>query len=730
MSDQSKLSSWRQLLHNAMIWVFALVMILGTTLILSINLVGASQVSVTEGQPAATNIFAPRSLTYTSDVLTARAREQARSSVADVYTPLDLSIGRAQLARARAVFSFIDVVRADARASIDDKLRYLQAITNLVVEEQVALDLLELNQADYEVAKTETLRIIDNIMRQEISVTQLLDARRAARRQASLELTPKQNNVVTNLAYQFVVETVFADGEATAARRQEAAAAVTPVIRSVAQDQRIIRTGEIVTEVDVELLMQLGLLRQEPDWRDVGSMFMVALLSVTLVTLYWQQFMLRLHNNGRYLVVLGAFLLLFTLAARIMVDATGFLPYLYPLAALSLIVSVVYDTRFAILITLVMAALVGFMAPNSLELSMYTATGGLLAVLTLRDAQRVTAFFRAGVLAALGHIAIITIFRLPHDIEVMTYLQQLLYGLGNGLLSAALTMAGFYILGGLFGIITILQLQDLSRLDHPLLQELLRKAPGTYHHSIMVANLAEQAAERVRANSALVRVGAFYHDIGKMNRPPFFTENQEGVNPHDSLDAYTSARIIVSHVSDGLDLARRYHLPERIKDFIAQHHGTRLVAGFYHKAREQAGPEANEVDKDQFRYPGPRPRSREAGIVMLADAVEATSGAVRPNTAGAIEKLVNTIIDDDLMQGQLDDSGLTLGNIKRIRESFIETLKGRYHVRVRYPGNETLAAENAPEASPVRDASSQETAVTPAARQPVSTPLAPQDLPG
>jgi putative nucleotidyltransferase with HDIG domain len=293
------------------------------------------------------------------------------------------------------------------------------------------------------------------------------------------------------------------------------------------------------------------------------------------------------------------------------------------------------------------------------------------------------------------------------------------YGLANGIFSAALTLAGFFIMGGLFGLTTTLQLQELSRLDHPLLQELLRRAPGTYHHSIMVANLAEQAAECIKANSTLVRVGAFYHDIGKMNRPPFFIENQEGVNPHDSLDPYSSARIIISHVSDGLELARRYRLPDRIRDFIAEHHGDRVVKGFYARAREQAGNEADEVDVERFKHRGPRPRSRETGIVMLADAVEATSSALRPDTEKAIEKLVNSLIDDHLMEGQLDNSGLTLGDIKLIRASFIDNLKGRFHVRVKYPGNEAMAIDGA---LPI--------ASTMPVPEPGQNPLLSRDLPG
>ncbi len=680
------------------IYVFATILTAGLTLILSLNVVWSSQVTAVLDEPAPADIFAPRSITFTSEILTTRARESARNSIADAYTPLDLSIGREQLASATAIFNFIETVRADTVASDHDKIGYLQNIVDLQVDQQVALDLLAMSQVDYESARSEILGIVDDLMREEIRAPQLPDFQAAARRQASLGLTQAQSNVVTSLAFQFIMPTVFPDNESTAAAREAAAEAVQPVTRSIAQDQRIVRAGELVTAEDMELLGQLGLLRRDVDWRTVASGFLVSLVSVTLIVLYWQKYSRGFGDSARYLAVLGGLILLFALAAKLMAPASANWSLLFPLAALSMILAVVFELRFAILVTVIVGTIFGLAAPDSLRLAIYATVGGLLAILTLRDAQRIVSYFRSGLLAVLGMLAVVLIFAFPLEPEPVSLLSQSIYVLGNGLLSAAVTLVGFFILGGAFGIITTVQLQDLSRLDHPLLQELLRRAPGTYHHSIMVANLAEQAAERVNANSTLVRVGAFYHDIGKMNRPPFFTENQEGINPHDSLDPYTSARIILSHVPDGLELARQYRLPDKIRDFIAEHHGTRLVKGFYFKARSQAGDAADEVDPEKFRYAGPRPHTRESGIVMLADAIEATSSALRPDSLAAIEKLVNGIVDEDVMEGQLDRSGLTLGDIERIRASFIETLKGRFHVRVKYPGNERLEGPEAPAA--------------------------------
>lgn len=677
--------------------IFVISLTISMTLILSIDLPGSNQVSVTIGQPAPNDIFSPRSITYTSDLLTTQAREQASRVVSEVYTPLDLGIGRSQLAMARDTLTFVEAVRADSSATIERKLDYLEAIDGVVISEEVGQTLLELSQADFDEVRSNIFVIIEDLMRQEIRPSQLNDFQRTARRLASLELSTAQTSVVTELAYQFIVPTVFPNEEATATARSEAATAVQPVTRSVARDQRIVRAGEIVTENDHELLTELGLLQQSTDWRRMVSMGIASLLIVTLISLYWVRFQRDDFPNGRYLGVLGGLISIFTLTGKIMA-ASDVLAYWFPLAALSLLLAVVYDTRFSITVTVLMAGLIGFISPNSLEIAIYLATGGILSVLTLRDSQRMSAFFRAGMMAALGYFVIIVMFWLlsetdpnPVDIALPT-----LYALGNGLLSSALTLAGFYLLGGIFGIVTILQLQDLSRLDHPLLRELLRRAPGTYHHSIMVANLAEQAAERIGANSTLVRVSAFYHDVGKMVRPPFFVENQEGVDPHTSLDPYTSARIIISHVADGIALARQYRLPFLVQNIIAEHHGNRVVKSFFRKAQEAAG-EGGEIEMGSFRYPGPRPGSRESAIVMLADAIDATSTAVRPNTEKAIEKLVNTIIEDDILEGQLNSSNLSMGDIEQMRASFIETLKGRFHVRVQYPGNELLLTDNIPE---------------------------------
>jgi len=243
--------------------------------------------------------------------------------------------------------------------------------------------------------------------------------------------------------------------------------------------------------------------------------------------------------------------------------------------------------------------------------------------------------------------------------------------------------------GRAFGITTSLQLLDLARPTHPLFRQLLLKAPGTYHHSIIVGNMAERAAELVGADPLLARVGAYYHDIGKTQRPYFYIENQaEGSNPHDRLDPKTSAQIIIGHVRDGVALAREYGLPERVQDIIAQHHGTTTAAFFYRTASKEAKEQGTgEVNEDDFRYPGPRPDTREAAIVMLAD-VEAVVRSVRPASPAEMEDLIRQFIEEKLISGQLDRCHLTLRDLDHIREAFSGVLKSIFHPRIQYPEDE------------------------------------------
>ena len=374
------------------------------------------------------------------------------------------------------------------------------------------------------------------------------------------------------------------------------------------------------------------------------------------------------------------------LTAKVMLVPHDWLPYLYPLAALSMLTAVLLDFRASVIVTVGFVLAAFYLNQNNGTLVPYLAVGSVLGALILGRAERLMAFLWAGVAVAAGNLLVIAAFRAPFaDMAPDRLLQLHLVVLLNGGLSASIAMIGYLILGNLFGITTSLHLTELSRPTHPLLRHLLLKASGTYHHTIVVSNMAERAAAAIGADAFLVRVGAYYHDIGKTVRPYFFTENiSDGSSPHDKLDPLTSAQIIISHVTDGLDLARKYRLPARIQDFIAEHHGRSLVKYFYIQAQQQAEP-GETVNEADFRYPGPSPRSKETAILLLADTCEAAVRAMHPATREALEALVNRLIDERVAEGELNSCNLTFRELQTIKEVFLQVLQGVHHPRIQYP---------------------------------------------
>jgi putative nucleotidyltransferase with HDIG domain len=333
----------------------------------------------------------------------------------------------------------------------------------------------------------------------------------------------------------------------------------------------------------------------------------------------------------------------------------------------------------------VLSVILAWIAGGSLEVGVIAAAGTMAGALAAWRKDRMIAYFFAGAEVALVQVAAYGAFFLASRADDWTAASLVTFELVvSGVLSSLLAVGSFALLGRLFGILTTMHLLELANPTQPLLRRLLMEAPGTYHHSIMVGNLAERAAEVIGADSLLVRVAAYYHDIGKLERPWAFIENQADTlgNIHDTLDPAESARIIAAHVTDGSKLAERAGLPPRIREMIPQHHGTRTISFFYQQASEQT-PET--VDAALFTYPGPRPQSREAAILMLADSTEAAARASRDHSREAIEDLVERIVRQRLEEGQFDDCNLTLRDLTQIKHSFVTLLTGIYHPRLPYP---------------------------------------------
>jgi putative nucleotidyltransferase with HDIG domain len=463
-------------------------------------------------------------------------------------------------------------------------------------------------------------------------------------------------------------------------------------MRLIKENQIIVRSGEIVTDLDIEALEALDLLTLEIEWLTISGVFLFAFLLALSTSVYLWHNEASLLDRPHHLLLLLLLLLVFTLLAKWGPSLSPAQQYLVPLATLGMLVTVLFGARLGAVVHAVLCLVVAYAADGQLGLLLYELTGGLVGLFALRQIKRINTFTWAGAYVMLANAVVVIAFSLLSGESLTLETGQLaMAGVINGAISAVVTLGGYYLLGMMFNITTALQLLDLARPTHPLMRELLLKAPGTYHHSIMVGNMAEQAAEAVGANALLARVGAFYHDIGKTVRPYFFSENQmEGSNPHDLLDPGTSAQIIRSHTRDGLELARRYRLPKVIQSFVSEHHGTGKIGYFYHRAVQEYG--EDQVDEAEYRHLGPTPQSKESAIVMMADSCEAAVRSVRPQDPEELERLIHNIIGGKLSSGQLSDVPLTLQEISIVTSSFVDTLQGVFHPRVRYPGSERLVA--------------------------------------
>jgi len=668
----------------------------GTTgVVIAFPLLPTGRVILEERDIAPQDIRAPRSITYESAILQAREQEQAAATLKPIYTRPDPALARQQLDRVRQVLDYLGSVRADTLASSAQQRAWILAVPELDNLSLETLDsLLALSDESWDRVQLETLAVIDQAMRREIREGYLESAREGVPALVSLDLSDEEAAVTIALVQHFLVPNSFLDPEATAEARTRAREGVGPVIRTFEANQIVVREGERVEALDIEVLDQLGLRQSQVKWTDFADAGLLAMLMTSMLCLYLARFQSDVLWNGQQLLLLVLLTSLSVLGAGLMVPGGLVLRYLAPLPALAMLASAALGPHAGVATAVFLGGVVGFVADNSLEMTIYTSLGGLVAALTLGRVERIGALFRAGAFVALVHVTVIVVFRLPQGLsQPGDLLVTGLCGIGNGGLAASLALGGLFLIGPLFDITTTMRLIELSRPDNPLLQRLLREAPATYHHSLMVANLAEQAAERIGADALLTRVGAYYHDVGKISRPYFFTENQaEGVNPHDQLDPQTSAEVIVDHVKEGLELARRYRLPRRVRAFIPEHHGTNWVSFFYHRAVEQAG-DADLVDESDFRHRGPKPQSRETALVMLADSCEATVRSVRPTTVEDLAEVVNRSIDKRVKDGQLGECDLTLRDLQIIRETFISALKGSFHPRIKYPESRKATTE-------------------------------------
>ncbi len=643
------------------------------------------RVQVAVGEPSPRDIKAPRELTYVSEVKTQEARLQAAARVPEVYVGPDLQIAADQTRALQALLDQLTSLRRDSYTAQEQKLSLARDLIGDMLPESLLPEMLALTDAQWEDVVAESLQVLSLTMRDEIRSSNVADARRRLGRLITRVLTDTQYQVVVGLAGGLVTANTLYDAEQTLANREAARQAVEPVRWTIREGESVLREGEIVSELAYEKLAALSLLDLGRRWQDViGYVLLSATLVVVLSVYVVKAQPLLLHRPRRQMLFV-LILIVSGVLVRLVVPGHALMPYLFPSAAFAMLITILLDGNLAVMTSGILALLVGLSAGGSAEVALYALVGSIIGSLATRKVDYLGAFVRAAVYVMLVNVATILAFHLHRQVYDAVGLAQLIGVAGlNGILSASLAFVGFSVIGRLFGITTSLQLLELARPTHPLFRQLLMDAPGTYHHSIVVSNMSERAAEAVGADALLARVASYYHDIGKIARPCFYAENQsDGVNPHDQLDPKTSAEIIIAHVQDGINLAHKYRLPDRIIDAIPEHHGTTLVTYFYRRASQDES--ENGVDQNDYRYPGPRPQTKESAILMLADSIEAIARAKRPATQGEMERIIRQVINDRLVSGQLDECDLTLKDLDAIRVAFGSVLQGIFHPRIEYP---------------------------------------------
>jgi len=479
-----------------------------------------------------------------------------------------------------------------------------------------------------------------------------------------------------------IKENTYLDKKLTQEKINEAIKKVDKVF--IKRGQLIVSEGEEITEKHYRYLMDAGLIDKE-NKKDIkpflGVVIIVLLLELILLAyIYLFNDRMICKISSLYLIVI-VFLIVFLISKPL----NSISSYLIPIATSSMLIGILINPTLAIVLNIFLTILITLATNNSLIVFVTLLTSGTVAAISTSNTHQRSNILVSGLVVSLTNLILVVGFGLIKGFSVKVILINGFYGILNGVFCSILTIGSLPLWEQIFNILTPIKLLELSNPNHPILKRLLVEAPGTYHHSIIVGNLSEAAAQAIGCNSLLARVGSYYHDIGKLKRPYFFKENQlTSDNPHDKISPYLSSNIIRSHAQDGVALAQKYKIPGDIIDIIEQHHGETLVKFFYHKAMSE-NEQSKHVNADDFKYKGPKPKSKEAAIVMVADSVEAAVRSLSEPTRENIEELVKKIIDGKHNEGQLSNCDLTFKDLEIISKTFVSILMGIFHERIEYP---------------------------------------------
>jgi putative nucleotidyltransferase with HDIG domain len=640
------------------------------------------------GEVSTSTIVAPKSLSYTSAVLTKKAQDEAVKSVQPRYLPADPAISRTQIDNLHLAINYIDTVRADKFSSNDLKAADLQSIKSLQLSPEISERILALTENQWQTVKQEAVTVLEQVMRNNIKDTQVEDYVRNIPSYIGFNLSNDESSIVQAFLKSYITPNSLYSEEETVLAREKAIANVQPVTKSYVENQTIISRGQIVSEEQYEALTAFGLTKVQTKSQDIiAALALVSTVSLFLY-LYFKNRGLKLLTELRSLTVILIGFIVFLYGARFLIPNRAIIPYFFPLPAFAVIIASLFTLEISVIFSIALGILAAFGITNTPELTLYYIFTSVFAALLLGQGRRFTHFLYAAGAIGVSGVLVVFAYRLTDPTSDSIGLITLsAVAFLNGVASSSIALLIQYLLSQLLGLPTPLHLMDLSRPDHPLQKLLLQKTPGTYQHSLQVSNLAELAAEAIGANPLLTRVGTIYHDIGKTADPAFYVENQipGHLDTHDDMDEVETAQRIIAHVPAGVRLAEKYHLPPRIRDFILEHHGTQITRYPYNQALAKHKNNPDKVNSALFQYAGPKPQSKETAILMLADGCEARARAELPANHDEMVKLVEKVFNRCLQDGQLENSPLTQKDLTKIKESFVTTLDNAHHPRVVYP---------------------------------------------
>ncbi len=653
-----------------------------------------SKVNLQPGQVSRENVFAPRTVFFEDRSKTEDKKKKAAEEVPPQYERRE-EVEPAVLKDIGSVIQRVGNIQQDADIKEEEKVKKIAGVLPFTLPEDRLHTLSVLDRESLAILSGEVNAQVSRWMNTGTGVTgeNLNNVIGDINQKLSgIMLSKAYIDLGQGLVKHFMRPNTFENAEKTRLLQAAARDSVSPVMVTIRKEEKIVGAGDVVTLEHIQKLEALGLSRGGVPWQSItGNALLVALLMVVVLFYLYQQNR-EIYTNAGVLYLMGIIVVVIVVVAKgiLAIELTrspefgALLGYMVPIGAAGMLIAILIDSRVAVLVVSVLSLLLALMAGGQVNFGVVGLVGGITGVYSVSKLSQRGDLARAGFYTSAANIAAITVMGLVSNASpALVVSSAFILGTTNGILSSILTNGSLPYLENAFGITSSVRLLELSHPNNPLLKKLLTEAPGTYHHSILVGNLAEAAAGAVGGESLLVRVGAYYHDIGKIKRPYFFIENQlSSDNPHDKIAPTLSTLILTSHVRDGLELAREHKLPQSILKIIEQHHGSSLVTYFYHKARENGGDNINE---DEFRYEGPKPQTKEAAIVMLADSVEAAVRSMQNRTHSRVEGLVRKILRDKLMDGQLDECDLTFKDLEKITEAFLRVLGGIFHSRVEYP---------------------------------------------